>query len=306
MTEADPNRGGITAALSCYILWGILPIYFKLLAHIHALELVGWRVLFSLPVCLVFVLVLGRWSELRAAAAQRGVLLRLAITALLVGANWLIYVTAVDAGHVLAASLGYYIIPLVNVVLGTALLGERLNRVQWVAVALATAGIALLLAGAVDMLGVALAMAITFALYGYVRKLTPVGAVPGLTIETVLLAPFALAVVATFARSPDGSAMLAGTSTAALLASTGVVTAVPLLLFAVAARKLDLTTLGFAQFISPTISFFIGVFLYGEPLDSVRIACFVLIWLALVVFSWDMLRRSSLHARLKSRLEAPA
>ena len=230
-------------------------------------------------------------------------MLRLGLSALLVGANWVIYVTAVNAGHVLAASLGYYIIPLINVLLGTVFLHERLGRLQWLAVAVATLGIALLAWGAIDMLAVALTLAVSFAIYGYVRKVTPVGAGPGLTIETAWLMLPAIGVAAWYGQQPAGSAMALDWHMSLLLASTGVVTAIPLLLFAFAARRLTLSALGFVQFISPTIGFLLGHFLYGEPLDSTRTACFVLIWIALALFCWDLLHKARMNSHSKT---APA
>ena len=279
-------------AVLAYLIWGFLPLYFHALHGVPPLEIVGWRVVFTLPLCLAIIAARGQGPDLRAALATPAVLVRLCASALLVATNWLIYVYAINSGHVLAASLGYYINPLLNVLLGTAFLGERLNRVQWGAVALAGLGIALLVAGALDMLGVALSLAVSFALYGLVRKLTPVGAVPGLTVETMVLFLPALAVVGSFMASPAGSSIARGPACAGLLVGSGVLTGVPLLLFAVAARKLDLSTLGFVQFLSPTIAFVLGLTVFGEPLDMVRLACFVLIWLAIGLFSWDMLRRT--------------
>lgn len=293
MYERGIHRGGLLAALIAYISWGFLPLYFRLLDQVPPVEVVAWRVIFTVPLCLLIITARKQWPDLRAAIAHRTTLLRLCASSVLIVANWTIYIVAVNGGHVLAASLGYYINPLLNVLLGTLLLGERLNRARWAAVAIATAGIALLLYGAVDMLGVAMALAVTFALYGYVRKLTPVGSVPGLTIESTLLLMPALATAAWFSAQPAGSAMGHGAWTAALLVGGGVLTSVPMLMFAIAARKLDLSTLGFVQFISPTIGFLLGVFVYGEPLDTVRAACFVLIWIAIAVFSIDMLRQRS-------------
>lgn len=282
------GSGGLLFALAAYVIWGFLPIYFKLLHHVPPLELVAWRILFTLPLCLLFIALRRQWPDLRAAVTNPRTLLRLGASALLIASNWLIYVAAIQQGHVLAASLGYYINPLLNVLLGTVLLGERLNRARWIAVAIATAGIALLLWGAVEMLGIALALAVSFALYGLVRKLTPVGAVPGLTVETAVLFLPAAAMAWHFAGQPGGSSLGSGPATAGLLIGSGVLTGVPLLLFAVAARRLDLSTLGFCQFIAPTIAFLLGVAMFHEPLDPVRLACFVLIWIAIALFSHDM------------------
>ena len=256
------------------------------------LEIVGWRIVFTLPLCLAIIAARGLGGELRLAFTHRPVALRLCFSAFLVAGNWLLYVFAINNGHVLAASLGYYINPLLNVLLGTLFLGEKLNRVQWGAVAVAALGVGLLVVEALDMVSVALTLAISFALYGLVRKLTPVGAVPGLTVETSVLFLPALGVVAWYAASPAGSSLAQRPGSALLLAGTGVLTGVPLLLFAAAAQKLTLSTLGFIQFLAPTMVFVQGLVLFNEPLDAVRLACFVLIWLAIALFSWDMLRRA--------------
>lgn len=292
MTESSTFRKGLAAALIAYVIWGLLPLYFKALHAVPPLELVGWRVLFTVPVCCVIVWARRQWPDVRVAIGNRRVLGLLGLSALLIGSNWLIFVIAINNGHVLATSLGYYINPLINVVLGTVFLGERLSRVQWSAVALAGAGIALLLGGALDTLAVALSLAFTFAFYGFVRKKAPVGAVPGLTIETMLLVLPALVIVWLGAISPAGSALLMGGQETPLLIASGVATAIPLLLFAVAARSLPLSTLGFVQFLSPTLSFILGLTVFGESLDTTRLACFALIWSAIGLYSWDMLKRA--------------
>lgn len=301
-SAAAPGPDGLPFALGAYLLWGFLPLYFRLLHGVPAPELVAWRVLFTLPLCLGIVVAQHRRAELRAVLANRAQRDRLGLSALLIAANWLIYVWAIANGHVLAASLGYYVNPLLNILLGTLVLGERLNAAQWRAVALAAVGIALLLGGAIDTLGVALSLAISFALYGLVRKLTPVGAVAGLTVETLMIYPFAALTAGWYAMQPAGAAVLAGPGTAALLAGCGAITALPLLLFAVAARKLDLTTLGFVQFLSPTIAFALGLLVFREPLDPLRASCFALIWAAIALFSHDMVRRRRHdHARGATR-----
>ncbi|MES2301070.1 MAG: EamA family transporter RarD [Pseudomonadota bacterium] len=292
MSHSPAFRRGLAAALIAYIFWGVLPLYFRALHGVPPLELVGWRVVFTLPVCLVIVAIRKQGPQLRAAFASPRLLAQLALSAALIGGNWLIFIIAINNGHVLATSLGYYINPLLNVLLGTMLLGERLSRLQWLAVALAGAGIALLLAGAFDMLAVALSLAMTFAFYGFVRKQAPVGSVPGLTIETAVLFVPALIVVWLAAVSPQGSSMAGGGHIPPLLSASGVATAIPLMLFAVAARAMPLSTLGFLQFIAPTISFVLGLTVFGETLDATRLGCFALIWTAIALYSWDMWRGS--------------
>lgn len=292
MNLAPATRNGLAAALTAYVCWGLLPLYFYVLGDVPSLELVGWRVVFTMPVCLAIIWARKQAGELRAAFANPRLLAQLLLSALLIGSNWLIFLLAINNGQALATSLGYYINPLMNVLLGTLFLGERLSRVQWAAVALAGAGIALLLAGAVETLVVALSLACSFTAYGFVRKHTQVSAVPGLTIETTLLLVPAVIIVILAANSAQGTSMGSGGYTPALIMGTGIATAIPLMLFAVAARALPLSTLGFVQFLSPTISFVLGLTVFGETLDTTRLACFGLIWAAIALYSWDMLRRS--------------
>ena len=300
MTHAShPHRSqsGVPQALCAYLAWGLVPIYFSLLHKVTPVELVAWRVLFTLPFCLAVVAVRRQGPALQAALGNRRVMGGLALSAALIGCNWLIYIYAVNNGHVLASSVGYYINPLVSVALGTLFLGERLRPQQWLAVAIAASGIALLAWGALDMLGIALSLALSFGGYGLVRKLVPVGAVPGLTIESMALTPLAVLTATWFASHGTGSAMLRGGSDPWLLAASGAVTGVPLLLFAIAARRMDLSMLGFTQFLSPTIGFVIGLTYFHETLSPVRLACFCAIWLAIAVFCHDLLKQGTFRRR---------
>jgi chloramphenicol-sensitive protein RarD len=310
MGPANPStlqgRSGAIAAIATYTFWGVMPIYFKLLGAVPAPELLGWRIIWSMPVCLAIVALQNQKAALIATFTNRTLLLRLTISALLTGANSLIFFIAVITGHVLATSLGYYIMPLVNVLLGTVFLREQLSRVQWSAVAIAATGIGFLAFGELDMLIVAIALGVTYALYGFVRKVTPVGAVEGVTVETAMSLVPALLVVSWFAwtgtGAGGGSSFTASWQLALLLMLGGLFTAIPLLFFGYATRRLTLSAMGFAQFITPSIGFLLGHFLYGEPLDATRTGCFILIWIALGLFSWDMLHK----ARLNSHTKAPA
>jgi chloramphenicol-sensitive protein RarD len=282
---------GLPMALGAYIAWGFLPLYLRLLQEVPALELVGWRVIFTLPFCLAIVALRGQTGEVLAALRNPAILVRLLASAAFIAFNWLVYIAAVNGGHIYAASLGYYINPLVNILLGTVFLKERLSRTQWFAVGLAALGVALLLGGAHDTLWISLALALSFSFYGLIRKLTPVGAVPGLTVESLLLLIPAIATVAWFGSTPAGSSFGVDQTTSALLVGAGVLTAVPLLLFAVAARRLEYSLLGFVQFLSPTIAFVLGLTVFGEILRPVQLGCFILIWAAIAVFSGDLLSR---------------
>lgn len=292
MTQhAADKPSGLPQALGAYLIWGLIPLYFMLVAHLPPLEFIGWRVLFTVPVCVVIVLLRRQVSEVLKALRDPRLLGLLTLSAVLIGANWLIYVTAIQAGHVLATSLGYYINPLVNVLAGTLFLGERMSRTQWTAVAIATAGVALLAWGARDMLGISLALAVSFCGYGLVRKLTPVGSLPGLTIETLVLVLPAAGIIAWHAGQPGGIHFGHDLKLDALTAGLGIATAIPLLLFAVAARRMDYSTLGFVQYLAPTIVFFLGLFHFREPLKPVQLICFVMIWSAVAIFMWDIWSR---------------
>jgi chloramphenicol-sensitive protein RarD len=306
MTASSSRHNGAVAAIATYSFWGVMPIYFKLLGGVPAPELLAWRVVWSMPICLAIIALQRQGASLRASLQNRTVVLRLTTSALLTATNSLIFFIAVVTGHVLATSLGYYIMPLINVLIGTVFLHEKLSRVQWAAVVIAATGIALLAFGELDMLFVSLALGVSYALYGFVRKVVPAGALEAVTIETgVSLVP-ALAVVGWYAWTGSGigggSSIMAGWDMAGLLMIGGLFTAIPLLLFGYAARRLTLSAMGFAQFITPSIGFLLGHFLYGEPLDASRTICFVLIWTALALFSWDMFRQ----ARLNSYSKAPA
>ncbi|WP_333840606.1 EamA family transporter RarD [Novosphingobium sp.] len=284
-------RGGLAAGLLAYLAWGLFPLYFHTLQAVPATELVSWRVICTLPVCLVMVVALGEGPALLATLRTPALLGRLVASAVAVGSNWLIYLYALASNNVLAASLGYYINPLLNVVIGVLFLGERLNRPQWIAAALALTGTMVLASQAPAMIGLSLSMALSFTAYGLIRRFVTVSSVVGLTVETLVLYPLALFVVWHAKGSAAGWAMAAPDWTPWLLAASGLVTAGPLLLFAAAARKLDLSVLGFIQFISPTIVFILGLTLYGETMSRERTICFALIWCAIAVFAWDMLRR---------------
>lgn len=278
-------------ALGAHLIWGLLPLYLQLVRHVPALEFVGWRVLFSIPICLLILLFRRQLGELRAAFADWRTLRALLVTALCIAINWVVYVEAINAGHIYAASFGYYIAPLMQVLAGTVLLGERLSRRQWLAVALAGVGVLLLGWGELEVVWISLALALSWSTYGLIRKVTPIGSLPGLAVETLVLAPFAAGLVAWYAASPQGISFGSDPSLSLLIACAGVLTAAPLLLFAIAARRMDFTLLGMLQFLSPTIVFALGVTVFGRPLDHWHIAAFVIIWIAIGLFVADLYTR---------------
>lgn len=292
MTAHKPS-GGLPYALGAYLIWGLIPLYFRFAHTVPPLEMIGWRVILTLPFCLAVLAWFGNWGEVRSALANPRVLATLAVSSLFIAINWLTYVTAIAEGHVFATSLGYYINPLVNVLAGTVFLRERLTRAQWLAAGLAATGVALLAWDARDMLSIGLTLAFTFSAYGLVRKLAPVESLPGLTVETLILFVPATVIVGLQAASPAGSSFGQSWQLDATLAAAGIVTGFPLLLFAAAARRMDYSALGFAQFLAPSIVFVLGLTVFREPLKPVQLACFVFIWSAIAVFCWDLLRTRS-------------
>lgn len=290
-TFQSRRSGGLPQALGAYLIWSLFPLYFALLHTVSPFEVVAWRLLFTLPFCLLIVLATRQGAQLRAALGNPRIVAALALSGVLIGTNWLIYVVAVMHGHMLATSLGYYINPLVNVVAGAVFLREKLTRLQWLAVGLAAIGVAMLAQGALDTLWISLVLAFSFAGYGLTRKLAPVDALPGLTVETLVLLVPALGLLGWQASSPQGLAMGSSLRIDLLLACAGPLTGVPLMLFASAARRLDFSVLGFIQFVTPTGLFVLGLFVFGEPLRPVQLVCFLFIWTAIAVFCWDLLSR---------------
>lgn len=288
---SSEKGGGLPLALGAYFIWGLLPLYLRLVRAVPAVEFVGWRVLFTLPFCIAVVTATRQWPAVRAAITAPRTMVALLASALLIGGNWLIYVIAIQSGHVLASSLGYYINPIANVLAGTLFLGERLTRRQWAAVALAAAGVSILAWGAREMLWISLSLAGTFCAYGLVRKLATVESLPGLTVESAVLLLPAAVIIASYAQGPGGMSFGKDAPLSLLIALAGVVTAVPLLLFAAAARRMDFSTLGFVQYLAPTIVFFLGLFVFHEPLRPVQLGSFALIWSAIGLFIWDALAR---------------
>lgn len=288
------NPGMLQAALA-YTAWGLFPLYFRELAGVGAFEIVLHRVAWSVAFLALILLWLRRWRWMVALRTQPTVLAMFALSSLVLAVNWLTYVWAVSNGHVIDASLGYFINPLVSVALGTFVLHERLRRWQWVAVALAAAGVLWLAALGPTLPWVGIVIAISFGLYGLMRKTAALGALEGLTLETALLAPPAIALLAWWTWQGSGGLAHRDAATLAWLIGLGPMTSVPLLLFAAGARRISLATLGVLQYISPTLQLLLGLWVFGEPLAGDRLVGFVLTWIALVVFSvegWLHARRS--------------
>ena len=293
MQTANPRRGYILG-LSAYIIWGLFPIYFKAIANVPALEIIIHRVLWSAlfgSVLLLFWKHPNWWRELRDNPRRLAVL---AFSGTLIAANWIVYVWAVNNGRMLEASLGYYINPLVNVLLGMLLLGERLRRMQWLAVALAATGVAQQVWQVGSLPWVSLMLPLTFAFYGLIRKKAPVAALPGLVVETWMLVPLALAWLLFNPMAMSAQPAFWTTTEALWLAAAGPVTLVPLVCFNAAARHLPFTTLGFLQYLAPTLVLVLAVALYDEHLSASTLITFAFIWAGLATYSvdaWLNLRR---------------
>lgn len=294
-SERQITRGALYAAFA-YLLWGLFPVYFKAVAHVPALEVLAHRMLWSLLFVGLLLAVMRRWSWLAQVADAR-VLLRFFASAIAVSANWGIYIWAVAAGHIVDASLGYFINPLVNVLIGTLFFAERMRPAQWTAVALAALGVAWLTWQAGELPWIGLSLAALFAAYGWLRKTASLGAIEGLALETALLTPLALAYLIWLAFSGSSAFVSGSIGTEALLMLAGPVTALPLLFFAAGARRIPFSMLGMIQYIAPTLQLLIGVWLYHEPFAAEKAAGYVLIWIALAVFTveaWLRMRAESI------------
>ena len=275
---------GVWNGLAAYIMWGFFPIYWKLLHDVPALQVIGHRIGWSFLLLMVVIFLTKQWKEFRSAAFAPKVIGIYAIAGILLSVNWLIYVWGVNSGFIVETSLGYFINPLVSVLLGVFFLRERLRAIQWIPVGLAAVGVIYLTLTYGRLPWIALSLAFSFGIYGLVKKLAPLGSLYGLTLETALVFPAAL-VYLTFAQSTGSGIFLHdGWLTDILLIGTGVITSIPLLMFASAARQIPLTMIGILQYIAPTLQFLIGVFLYHEPFDQSRLIGFSLVWLALIIF----------------------
>jgi chloramphenicol-sensitive protein RarD len=290
------QRHGIAYAFGAFFLWGLFPLYWKQLASVPALEVVAHRTVWGFGCLAAWVTLRGRWAEVRAVAGAPRTIAVLTGSATLIGLNWLLYIWAVTHGHIVDASLGYYLNPLVNVLLGIVVLREHLSRGQALAVALAAVGVALLTLSYGRLPWIALALACSFGLYGLFRKKVATEALVGLLWETAMLAPLAACLLVVAEARGTGAFGHGPALPSLLLALGGAVTVVPLFLFALGARALPLSTLGFVQYVSPSLQFLLGVFVYREPFGRAHAVAFAFIWTALALLTGDMrrqLRRAS-------------
>lgn len=288
MTDRSAQTG-VLLAIAAYTMWGIAPMYFKLLLDVPAPDILLHRIVWSMLILLVLVLALGQLPKVRQAISNPKVMKVLLISGLLLGGNWLLFIWAINNDHLLDASLGYYINPLLNVALGRIFLGERLRKLQKYAVALALSGVVILVVSFGQVPWIALALAGSFGIYGLLRKQVAVDSLPGLMLETLLMMPFAIAYWIWLA-SPASNMFANSWDMNSILVCAGIVTTAPLLCFTAAARRIMYSTLGFFQYIGPSIMFVLAVFLYNEPLHQERLITFALVWAGLALFSFDSYR----------------
>ena len=291
------TRLGFVAGLGAYFIWGSLPLYIRLMQHIGAADLLAHRVVWSVPTALIFIAIAANWRDVRA-AVKWDKLKWLLISGLLIGANWGCYIWAVNAGRTMEASLGYYINPLVNVVFGMIFFSERLRIAQWIAVAIATVGVGILTVAFGRVPWVALFLCMTFACYSLIRKQVAIDSRAGFLMDVLLLVPFAVSWLAWVAGQPDARVFGEGGWDVALLVAAGPITSVPLILFALSARRLKLSTIGMMQYVGPTLQFLIAVLLFREPFGWTHAAAFGFIWTALVVFTTDSVMGEAKARRL--------
>ena len=297
----EDSLAGFLYALSAYLLWGFLPLYMKALAHVPPTEVIAHRVLWSLPIAAVVLLAQGRTDDLKRALRTPSMLGMAAVAALLISVNWGFYIWAIGAGHALDAALGYYINPLFSILLGALLLKERLTPLQKAAVGLAAIAVIVLTIGVGRLPVVALVLTLSWGFYAYLKKQLPIGPNQGFTLEVLLLTPFALAYVI-YLQATGTSHFLQGSPTDSwLLFGCGLITAVPLMLYANGAKLLRLSTIGIMQYIAPTMIFLTAVFVFGEPFGIPRMIAFPIIWSALALYSLSMFQN---RAR-KPKVEKP-
>jgi chloramphenicol-sensitive protein RarD len=275
---------GILNGIAAYAMWGVFPIYWKLLHKVPALQVIGHRISWSFVLLILFIVFTRQWRNFQSAALTAKTVGIYAVAGVLLTINWLVYVWGVNAGFIVETSLGYFINPLLSVLLGVIFLHERLRPAQWIPVALATAGVTYLTDAYGRLPWIALSLAFSFGFYGFVKKLAPLGSLYGLTLETGIVFPMALLYLAFVGSNGTGAFLHEGAQIDFLLIGAGVVTTIPLLMFASAARQIPLTVVGLLQYIAPTMQFLIGVFLYKVPFDHAHLIGFGIVWIALIIF----------------------
>ena len=289
--HSKDTRDGLVAAFMAYLMWGVLPVYFKIVGDVAVTEVLVHRIVWAVPFGAVIIFWRRQWSEVRQALGNARVLGFLTLAAVLIGVNWFVYIWAVQSNQIFQASLGYYINPLLFTLAGVLLFGERLRRFQTAAVFLAATGVLVLTISRGQFPVIALSLGTLFTIYGVIRKQVVVGGMPGLFVETLVLFPLSAAYLIWIMNAGDAAFTLSNPSMVGMLLLAGPFTVLPLLCFALATRRLSLSTVGFMQFIAPTLQFITGLY-YGEVLTTAHAVCFGLIWIAVGLFSWDAWRAS--------------
>lgn len=289
--HSKDTRDGLIAAFMAYLMWGVLPVYFKLVGDVAVTEVLVHRIVWAVPFGAVIIFWRRQWSEVRQALGDARVLGYLTLAAVLIGVNWFVYIWAVQSNQIFQASLGYYINPLLFTLAGVLLFGERLRRFQTAAVFLAATGVLVLTISRGQFPVIALSLGTLFTIYGVIRKQVVVGGMPGLFVETLVLFPLSAAYLIWIMNAGDAAFTPSNPSMVGMLLLAGPFTVLPLLCFALATRRLSLSTVGFMQFIAPTLQFITGLY-YGEVLTTAHAVCFGLIWIAVGLFSWDAWRAS--------------
>ena len=275
---------GIWYGIGAYALWGFFPIYWKFLHQVSALQVIGHRIGWSFLLLIAYIFITKQWRDFRSIAFKPKTIGIYSIAAVLLSINWLIYVWGVNSGFIVETSLGYFINPLLSVLLGVVFLRERLRPMQWVPVGLATFGVIYLTFVYGRLPWIALSLAFSFGFYGFVKKLSPLGSLYGLTLETGIVFPVALIYLAIVGFNGTGAFLHTGTLVDVFLIGAGLVTTIPLLMFASAAKQIPLTIVGLLQYIAPTLQFLLGVFIYKEPFDHAHFIGFAIVWVALIIF----------------------
>lgn len=294
--SGDSPRG-LVLAIATYVMWGLLPLFMKELAHVPPSEVIAHRVLWSLPIALAVLLVQRRWAEVAGALRQPRLLGMAMLTAALISINWMIYVWAVGNNHALDAALGYYINPLFSVLMGATLLRERLSRAQVVAIALAALAVVVLTVHLGRLPMVAIGLTLSWGIYAFCKKSLPLGPTQGFTLEVLILTPLALAYVVWLTANGQSHFSAGSTWDTILLIGCGPVTAVPLICYATAAKQLRLSTIGILQYIAPTMIFLTAVLVFGEPFGAAQMVAFPMIWAALAIYTLSMLRGAGARRR---------
>lgn len=305
MTNEEQSRSnqGVLLAIAAYTMWGVAPIYFKAISYVNPLEIVSHRIIWSFVFLAILLHFSRRWSLVKQTITNPKKMKYLTVTSLLVASNWLIFIWAVNENHMIDASLGYYINPLLNVLLGMLFLKERLRSLQWIAVALAFTGVAIQIIAFGEVPVVALTLAISFGTYGLLRKKINLNAQTGLFVETMIILPIALLYLCIIADSSTSNLLNNDLSLNLLLLSAGIVTTLPLLCFNAAATRIMLSTLGFFQYIGPSFMFLLAVLVYGEAFTPDKIVTFTFIWLALIIFSYDGIQSSRLKRKRDMKIK---